>query len=49
MKQHLLRLYVKFTIPEGVNRRARLANEVIGSGVVRPLPTDAEAAIRRAG
>ena len=39
----------KFKIPEGVNRRARLANEVIGSGVVRPLPTDAEAAIRRAG
>jgi len=49
VKQHLLRLYVKFKIPEGVNRRARLANEVIGSGVVRPLPADAEAAIRRAG
>lgn len=49
VKQHLLRLYVKFKIPEGVNRRSRLANEVIGSGVVRPLPGDAEAAIRRAG
>ena len=49
VKQHLLRLYVKFKIAEGVNRRARLANEVIGSGVVRPLPADAEAAIRRAG
>ena len=40
VKQHLLRLYVKFKIPEGVNRRARLANEVISSGVVRPLPQD---------
>ena len=49
VKQHLLRLYGKFKIPEGVNRRSRLANEVIGSGVVRPLPGDAEAAIRRAG
>lgn len=47
VKQHLLRLYVKFKIPEGVNRRARLANEVIGSGVVRPLP--AEADVRRVG
>lgn len=49
VKQHLLRLYVKFKIPEGVNRRARLANEVISSGVVRPLPADVEASIRRAG
>jgi hypothetical protein len=49
VKQHLLRLYVKFRIPEGVNRRARLANEVISSGVVRPLPSDVEEAIRRAG
>ena len=49
VKQHLLRLYTKFKIPEGVNRRARLANEVISSGVVRPLPADAEAAVRRAG
>jgi len=39
VKQHLLRLYQKFRIPEGVNRRARLANEVIAAGVVRPLPT----------
>lgn len=38
VKQHLLRLYSKFRIPEGVGRRARLANEVISSGVVRPLP-----------
>jgi hypothetical protein len=38
VKQHLLRLYVKFRIAEGVNRRARLANEVISSGIVRPLP-----------
>lgn len=49
VKQHLLRLYVKFRIPEGVNRRARLANEVISSGVVRPLPAGAEEPIRRAG
>lgn len=38
VKQHLLRLYSKFRIPEGVNRRSRLANEVISIGVVRPLP-----------
>ncbi len=38
VKQHLLRLYAKFRIAEGVNRRARLANEVINAGVVRPLP-----------
>ena len=38
VKQHLLRLYQKFRIAEGVNRRARLANEVISAGVVRPLP-----------
>jgi hypothetical protein len=38
VKQHLLRLYAKFSIPEGVNRRARLANEVVRAGVVRPLP-----------
>lgn len=38
VKQHLLRLYQKFRIPEGPNRRTRLANEVIGLGVVRPLP-----------
>ncbi|MCU1595067.1 MAG: domain containing protein [Frankiales bacterium] len=47
VKQHLLRLYQKFRIGEGVNRRARLANEVISAGVVRPLPEDAE--VRRAG
>jgi len=40
VKQHLLRLYQKFRIDEGINRRARLANEVISSGVVRPLPQD---------
>jgi predicted component of type VI protein secretion system len=50
VKQHLLRLYQKFRIGEGVNRRARLANEVISAGVVRPLPSDSEAdSIRRAG
>ncbi len=40
VKQHLLRLYQKFRIEEGVNRRVRLANEVISAGVVRPLPED---------
>jgi hypothetical protein len=49
VKQHLLRLYQKFRIGEGVNRRARLANEVISAGVVRPLPNDVEADVRRAG
>lgn len=48
VKQHLLRLYQKFKIPEGVNRRGRLANEVISLGVVRPLPADSEG-VRRAG
>ncbi len=38
VKQHLLRLYQKFRIPEGANRRTRLANEVIAMGLVRPLP-----------
>ena len=42
VKQHLLRLYQKFRIPEGLNRRARLANEVVAAGIVRPLPTDDE-------
>ena len=37
VKQHLLRLYVKFRVPEGLNRRTRLANEVIALGLVRPL------------
>lgn len=49
VKQHLLRLYQKFRIAEGVNRRARLANEVISSGVVRPLPSSSDADVRRAG
>jgi pSer/pThr/pTyr-binding forkhead associated (FHA) protein len=49
VKQHLLRLYQKFRIPEGVNRRARLANEVIAGGVVRPLPSTDDERIRRAG
>jgi hypothetical protein len=37
IKQHLVRLYVKFRVPEGTNRRARLANQVISLGLVRPL------------
>jgi hypothetical protein len=38
VKQHLLRLYQKFRVPEGTNRRVRLANEVVALGIVRPLP-----------
>lgn len=38
VKQHLLRLYAKLRIPEGQNRRIRLANEVIALGLVHPLP-----------
>jgi hypothetical protein len=38
VKQHLLRLYQKLRIPEGPNRRVRLANEVVARGLVRPLP-----------
>lgn len=50
VKQHLLRLYSKFRIPEGGNRRGRLANEVIALGIVRPLPGDADGgSVRRAG
>lgn len=49
VKQHLLRLYQKFRIAEGINRRARLANEVISLGVVRPLPTNSDDRVRRAG
>ncbi len=49
VKQHLLRLYQKFRIAEGVNRRARLANEVLSLGVVRPLPANGDERVRRAG
>ena len=42
VKQHLLRLYQKFRIPEGTNRRVRLANEVVALGLVRPLPPAGE-------
>jgi len=40
VKQHLMRLYRKFQVEEGPNRRGRLANLVIASGVVRPIATD---------
>lgn len=36
VKQHLLRLYTKLRIPEGANRRIRLANEVIALGLAKP-------------
>ena len=38
VKQHLLRLYQKFRISEGTNRRTRLANEVVALGLVKPIP-----------
>jgi hypothetical protein len=38
VKQHLLRLYGKFRVPEGPNRRTRLANEVVALGLVKPMP-----------
>jgi FHA domain len=38
VKQHLLRLYQKFRVPEGPNRRTRLANEVVAVGLVKPMP-----------
>jgi DNA-binding CsgD family transcriptional regulator len=47
VKQHLLRLYQKFKVEEGPNRRARLANEVISAGVVRPAPLIPAGGIRR--
>lgn len=49
VKQHLLRLYQKFRIEEGPNRRARLANEVISAGVVRPALMLPGSTIRRVG
>ncbi|HEY5335738.1 MAG TPA: FHA domain-containing protein [Mycobacteriales bacterium] len=47
VKQHLLRLYHKFDIVEGSNRRTRLANEVIAAGIVQP-PKESRT-VRRAG
>jgi hypothetical protein len=45
VKQHLLRLYSKLRIPEGVNRRIRLANEVVALGLAKPqMPDDQRAA-----
>jgi DNA-binding CsgD family transcriptional regulator len=49
VKQHLLRLYQKFRVPEGPNRRARLANEVISAGLVQPTPAPGVTAVRAAG
>jgi hypothetical protein len=49
VKQHLLRLYQKFRIPEGANRRVRLANEVVALGLVRPLPPAGKAALAAPG
>jgi DNA-binding CsgD family transcriptional regulator len=46
VKQHLLRLYQKFRIAEGPSRRNRLANEVIATGVIRPMPATGEGKVR---
>ena len=40
VKQHLLRLYQKFRVPAGPNRRTRLANEVVALGLVKPTPVN---------
>jgi len=49
VKQHLLRLYQKFRISEGPNRRTRLANEVVALGLVRPLPLTSASASASVG
>jgi len=36
VKQHLLRLYQKFETAAGLDRRTRLADQVISTGVVSP-------------
>jgi DNA-binding CsgD family transcriptional regulator len=38
VKGHLLRLYQKFGIAKGPDRRLRLANEVVALGLVQPAP-----------
>ncbi len=43
VKQHLLRLYQKFRISGGLNRRIRLANEVVALGLIRPADQPAAA------
>ena len=43
VKQHLLHLYAKFRIPPGTNRRVRLANAAIVTGLAT-LPTRIAAA-----
>jgi DNA-binding NarL/FixJ family response regulator len=43
VKQHLLRLYAKLRIPEGTNRRTRLANTAITTGLAA-LPARAATA-----
>jgi len=49
VKQHLLRLYTKLKIPEGQNRRVRLANEVVALGLARPeVPEDQRTAAAQA-
>jgi hypothetical protein len=49
IKQHLLRLYQKFHISEGPNRRTRLANEVIALGLVRPFEPRGSTGLGSAG
>jgi hypothetical protein len=49
VKQHLLRLYQKFSIEEGQDRRARLANAALAAGVVRPDARPRSGEDRRTG
>lgn len=48
VKQHLLRLYQKFRVPGGPNRRTRLANEVLALGLVRPLARGGSGQVQQA-
>jgi hypothetical protein len=49
VKQHLVRLYQKFRIQAGPNRRTRLANEVVALGLVRPLAEHGSWQVQGAG
>jgi hypothetical protein len=49
VKQHLLRLYQKFRVVEGPNRRTRLANEIVALGLVRPMPPPGRSEAAAAG
>lgn len=41
VKQHLGRLYLKFDVPDGTDRRVRLANDALTRGVIRRADLEA--------